>query len=149
MPNAIPFALQLAGQPYGASKPHVGPIRSSVAGRTDHVAMDVPAESFVIPADVVSGVGEGNTESGFRVFSKMLGLSDSAVPGALQRADGGKVGGSVPIMAAGGEIVVPPNVVSAVGGGNTKRGHQILDHMVRALRKEHIKTLSKLPGPHK
>lgn len=147
MANAIPYALRLAGEPYSA--PHVGPIRSSVAGRTDHLALDVPAESFVIPADVVSGVGEGNTENGFRVFSKMLGLPDSAVPGALQRADGGKVGSAVPIMAAGGEIVVPPNVVSAVGGGDTKRGHQILDHMVRALRKEHIKTLSKLPGPHK
>jgi hypothetical protein len=147
MANAIPYALQLAGEPYSA--PHVGPIRSHVAGRTDHIAMDVPAESFVIPADIVSGIGEGNTENGFRVFSKMLGLPDSATPAALQRARGGKVGSPVPIMAAGGEIIVPPEVVSAVGDGDIKRGHQILDHMVRALRKEHIKKLKSLPGPHK
>lgn len=147
MANPIPYALNLAGEPYSA--PHVGPIRSHVAGRTDHVPMDVPAESFVIPADVVSGVGEGNTENGFRIFGKLLGLPDSAVPASLQRAKGGKVGSPVPIMAAGGEIVVPPDVVAKVGGGDTKRGHQILDHMVRALRKEHIKTLKSLPGPHK
>jgi hypothetical protein len=145
--EAIPYALRLAGEPYSA--PHVGPIRSIVAGRTDHVPLDVPAESFVIPADIVSGVGQGNTENGFRVFSKMLGLPESAVPASLQRAAGGKVGGAVPIMAAGGEIVVPPEVVARVGDGNTKRGHQILDHMVRALRKEHIKTLKTLKPPHK
>lgn len=147
MADPVPYALQLSGEPYSA--PHVGPIRSHVAGRTDHLAMDVPAESFVIPADIVSGVGEGNTENGFRVFSKLLGLPEAAVPASLQRAAGGKVGSPVPIMAAGGEIVVPPDVVKQVGAGDLKRGHQILDHMVRALRKEHIKTLSKLPGPHK
>lgn len=148
MADPVPYALQLSGEPYSAPM-HVGPIRSHVAGRTDHVPLDVPAESFVIPADIVSGIGEGNTENGYRVFSKLLGLPESAVPAALQRKDGGKVGSPVPIMAAGGEIVVPPDVVSKVGDGDLKRGHQILDHMVRTLRKEHIKKLKSLPGPHK
>ena len=40
-------------------KAHVGPIHSSVAGRTDHLPMHVPSGSYVIPADIISAMGEG------------------------------------------------------------------------------------------
>ena len=50
-----------------SGKIHHGPIRSAVAGRTDHLPMHVPAGAYVIPADIISGMGEGNTEHGFKV----------------------------------------------------------------------------------
>ena len=36
--------------------PHVGPIQSHVAGRTDHLPMHVKSGSYVIPADIISSM---------------------------------------------------------------------------------------------
>lgn len=136
--GAIAHAMRIAN----GGRPHVGPIHSTVAGRTDHLPIDVHGESFVIPADVVSGIGQGNTNNGMMTLSKMLGVNGRQLP---TRADGGVV----PILAAGGEFVVPPETVASVGSGDIKRGHQILDAFVKHARMQHIKTLKKLPGPHK
>ena len=54
------------------TKIHTGPIHSSVAGRTDHLPVEVPSGSYVIPADVISGMGEGNTNAGFKVFKNAV-----------------------------------------------------------------------------
>jgi len=71
----------------------------------------------------------------------------------------------VPIMAAGGEHVLSPEHVAVVGYDTLvevfgrqeaeratreqliKVGHLTLDAWVKSKRKDHIKTLSKLPGP--
>lgn len=53
-------------------KLHEGPIRSPVAGRTDHLPMTVASGSFVIPADIISKKGEGNTEAGFKVAQELF-----------------------------------------------------------------------------
>lgn len=154
--DAVGAAMRLAATPYTRPAPHVGPIRSLVAGRTDHLPMDVKPESFVIPADIVSGLGEGNTENGFHAFNRLFNLPGASAPAAihgagLQRADGGKVpgNGNVPIMAAGGEYVVPPEVVARIGGGDMQKGHKILNDMVVHMRDKVIKKLKKLPRPHK
>lgn len=52
---------------------HTGPIHSSVAGRTDHLPIHVPSGAYVIPADIVSGMGEGNTIAGFKHMRRMFG----------------------------------------------------------------------------
>lgn len=116
---------------------HVGPIRARVAGRTDHVPLNVPQNSYVIPADIVSSLGEGNTEAGFKTLTEMFG--EQIAPR----------GESVPIMAAGGEYVVSPGSVAKIGRGNVGRGHDILDQWVKDSRKKLIRTLKKLPGPKK
>ena len=143
--DSIGAAMRLAATPYTRPAPSVGALRSHVAGRTDHLAIDVPPESFVIPADVVSGLGEGNSENGHKVLEGMFKLPGGSAPPAIQRKDGG----AVPIMAAGGEFVIPPEVVAKLGGGDMKKGHKVLDSFVRHVRKQTIKTLKKLPGPHK
>jgi hypothetical protein len=125
---------------------HVGAIRSPVAGRTDHLPMHVPSGSYVIPADIVSSMGEGNTEAGFHALDRALaqyGMSPQA------KAAGGATGAKVPIVAAGGEYVIPPEVVTAIGGGNIEAGHGGLDDFVKGMRAKLIKTLRKLPGPKK
>lgn len=148
--DAASAALQLASEPYQRPAPHVGPIKSPVAGRTDHLPIDVKPESFVIPADIVSGAGEGNTENGFAVFNKLFNIPGGSSPPAITaRAAGGNVSGNVPIMAAGGEYVVPPEVVARVGDGDIKRGHKILHEMVKHMRGKLIKKLQKLPNPHR
>jgi len=146
--DAVGAAMRLVGTPYTRPAPHVGAIKSPVAGRTDHINLDVPAESFVIPADVVSGLGEGNTENGMHVLNRLFNLPGGSAPAAIHPV-GRKDGGAVPIAAAGGEFVVPPETVAQIGAGDIKRGHAILRHFVAHVRKDTIKTLKKLPGPHR
>lgn len=70
----------------------------------------------------------------------------------FQSAGGGKgdkTGEPVPIVVAGGEFTIPPDAVAAVGGGDIKRGHRLLDKWVLSLRQKHIATLKGLPPPAK
>lgn len=147
---------------------HAGMIHSPVAGRTDRIPIGVGAKSYVIPADIVSGLGQGNSMAGANGLNKLLrmgpyGASASGTPktmtpkmGAMPRAqkmfaDGGEAGNSdgqtVPIVVAGAEFVVPPHVVEEIGSGDANKGHEILDAFVKHVRKKTIKTLKKLPGP--
>ena len=131
--------------PAGASDGvHLGPIHSPVAGRTDHLPMHVPSGSYVIPADIVSSLGEGNTMAGYRAVKMMF---RDAAKGAY--AAGGGVGEPVPIVAAGGEYVLSPDEVIWAGRGDLDAGHRALDNWITGTRKELIKTLQKLPGPKK
>jgi len=103
--------------------------------------MHVASGSYVIPADIVSALGEGNTMNGFKIVDDM---------NAEHRDDGRFAnGGTVPIVAAGGEYVIPPHVVAGVGKGSLDTGHKVLDEFVKHVRAKTIKTLKKLPGPKK
>ena len=79
------------------SEQHTGPIHSSVAGRTDHLPMHVPTGSYVLPADIVSGMGEGNTAAGFKVLRRTFGGTPYAGGSPPYGQSGGPYG-----MAAGG-----------------------------------------------
>lgn len=141
-----------------------GFLHSTVGGRTDHIPASTTAGSYVIPADVVSGISEGNSLSGARVIEEMLrtgpwgtplprgggGHGLPSPPAPARDARGGKVNGSgqkVPVLLAGGEYVLKPAQVRAVGRGDLKRGHQVLDAWVKHERAKIIKTMKKLPGP--
>jgi len=139
----------------GGDDVHIGAIRSSVAGRTDHHPMVVPSGCYVIPADIVSSLGEGNTESGFAVLEHMFPASASLEKAGTaggngdRRAEGGMVsdtGQPVDIMAAGGEFVIAPADIEKQWG-SLQDGHAVLDHFVKTQRKTLIKTLKGLPGP--
>lgn len=144
------------------TKVHTGPIHSSVAGRTDHLPMNVPSGSYVIPADIISAMGEGNTMAGFKQMKRiMYGGIPYGAEGAPYGARGGPyneplpekaAGGStqtVPIIAAGGEYVISPEEVLKVGKGDLDTGHRVLDEFVKRMRAETVKTLKALPGPKK
>ena len=158
----------LGGLPYGAGAPkhkiHVGAIHSPVAGRTDHLPMNVPSGSYVIPADIIGAMGEGNTMAGFKIAKRMFSSKSYMEHGATPYEGGSApynaskgpygshlaTGGSAPaveIVAAGGEYVIEPEDVTALGGGDIDHGHEILDHFVTGYRKKTIDTLKKLPGP--
>lgn len=134
-----------------------GLINSAVAGRTDKLPMGVHNGSYVIPADVVSSIGQGNTMSGASSLNRLFkmgpyGSAAPQMPSASPRrrfASGGAVGEPVDIIAAGGEYIVPPEKIAEIGGGDIARGHDVLDEMVKHIRQKSIKTLKKLPGPKK
>ena len=61
-----------------SEKIHVGPIHSNVAGRTDHLPINVPSGSYVIPADIISAMGEGNTMAGFKYANAVFGVQQNS-----------------------------------------------------------------------
>ena len=149
---------------------HTGPINSAVPGRTDKHAMNVPSGSYVMPADAVSHIGQNNTAAGMAGLTKMLHGGPYGMKGGAPKvhglglpkppkmnpmaSKGGRkndhhAGSPVPVMTAGGEYVIPPELVLQLGGGDLKRGHAALDKWVMGLRKKHIKTLKNLPPPAK
>jgi hypothetical protein len=147
--------------PKAKTKLHVGPIHSSVAGRTDHLPMSVPAGSYVLTADSVSHMGENNTTAGFKNVRRLFSgvprgqgnspYGQSKGPYGMMKS-GGEANGDekgVPIVAAGGEYVLHPDEVRWAGGGNLDTGHKVLDEFQKRLRKEMIKTLKGLAPPQK
>lgn len=112
--------------------PHGGFLNSSVAGRTDRLPLAVAADSHVQPADVISGLGQGNSLAGDRVMNEALKIGPygtphpqvthghgppraPGVPGEVERemfgySEGGRApdkGVSHTLM-AGGEKIIPP-----------------------------------------
>lgn len=152
-----------------------GLIKSSIPGRTDKINANVPAGAYIIPADIVSGMGQGNTDAGGAVLGKLMnrGPYNMNLPRSAARmgprhsslgftakmpfgsgkmkqpgfADGGVSDNPTPIVAAGGEYVVHPDQVRALGAGDLDIGHDILDAFVKHQREQNIAKLRKLPGP--
>jgi len=139
--QAVAAALNQARQARAAGgssdKIHVGPIHSPVAGRTDHLPINVPSGAYVIPADIISAMGEGNTMAGFRIANTIFGMQE--------RGDDTPV----EIVAAGGEYVISPASVARIGGNDIDRGHATLDEFIKKYRAKTVETLKKLPGPKK
>jgi hypothetical protein len=84
---------------------------------------------FVIPADVVSMVGEGNTDAGYSRIKSM-------VPGAtaIKGKDGGQadtvktsIEGKQPARVAHGEMYIPPETVKRMGGA--KKLYAMMDRV--------------------
>lgn len=147
---------------------HSGAIKSPVPGRTDKLPITVGGGAYVLPADHVAALGQGNTNAGSDILNKMLKMGPAAGVGKIgtnlragrssnqklahlaaptKFARGGKP--DVDIIAAGGEYVIPPEKVAELGGGDIKKGHKILDRWVLSTRKKHIKTLRGLKPPKK
>lgn len=62
-----------------------GLLNSAGPGRTDTINTSVPTGAYVIPADVVSGLGEGNTLAGSAVIDRMFstapyGIKERNIP---------------------------------------------------------------------
>lgn len=140
-----------------------GLIDSHIPGRTDKIPMKVATGAYVLPADIPSALGQGNSKAGAEILKKMFthgayGLPPPNIHGKEFRAphmlnnhfskhaDGGEAD-HVPIVAAGGEYVIHPDVVKAVGGGSMSKGHKVLDQFVLHTRKQNINTLKKLKPP--
>ena len=176
---AIAYSIKRRGRAMGGQVPwqvrseargmmHTGPIISAVPGRTDRHNMSVPSGAYVLPADFVSHVGQNNTLAGMKVLNRMFssgpygGASPKMPHGnwaphairmpGMSDTGGGRgegTGEPVPVVTAGGEYVITPEKVAEIGGGDLKRGHSILDKWVMSRRKDHVKTLRKLPAPAK
>lgn len=164
--QSVPWFTRQESRDMGRSMS--GALKSPIPGRTDKLPIDVPSGSYVLPADIVSAVGQGNSAAGHKMLDNMfhsgpfgMRLKSPRAPGtrrppvaprmSFMKAEGGGVDDAqmVPIIAAGGEHIIHPDAVHHLGDGDMDHGHQILDEFVKLIRKQTIKTLQNLPGPKK
>lgn len=151
-------------------------IASTTPGRTDRIKTNAPPGAYILPAHVVSGLGQGNTLAGAKMWGEMLshGPYGSSIPRAgghaLMKpphmpaptkpphlnltprvghmADGGEQDGTTPIVTAGGEVIVDPSIVSSWGeGGDMEKGKKAIRKMVMTIHKQTLKDIQKYPGP--
>lgn len=113
-----------------------GALTGDTPGRSDDVPIAVPEGAYVLPADIVSALGEGNSMAGHK-------LLENRFPAPKTR----KSGGGVDIIVSDGEFIVSPDNVAALGGGDVAKGHDVLDRFVKQVRGAHIQKLKSLPGP--
>jgi len=153
-----------------------GLLQGATSGRADKVETSAPAGSHIIPADVVSGLGQGNTLAGAKVMQYILnsgpwgtpmprssGRSSIPRPPSVQRdAGGGAIplfkavprakGGKLPeghsaVDLSDGEFAVHPWYVHSWGNGNPDIGHKVLDRFIVAQREKNIKDQKKIKPP--
>ena len=84
---------------------------------------------FVVPADVVSMIGEGNTDAGYSRIKSMIPGST-----AIKGKDGGQadtvktsIEGKQPARVAHGEMYIPPETVKRMGGA--KKLYAMMDRV--------------------
>jgi hypothetical protein len=200
------------------SLPHQGFIHSPVPGRTDKLPISVSGGAYVLPADHVAALGQGNSIAGANIVNKMFKMGPygasqmpmhqakapmphlnltpktphfdeggatkgvnpfvgmpswnsgqeppppvkilpsatkptKGLPAGSKFDEGGArnprgAGKPTPIIAAGGEIVIPPDKIVAKFG-DLEHGHKALDEWVVRTRKKHIKQLRGLKPPKK
>jgi hypothetical protein len=154
----------------------VGLVHTAGPGRTDNVPLSVAAGSHVIPADVVAGLGHGNTLAGAHAMDTAIGTGPGGIklpkgpahstipkpPGLPKLAEGGRLeheghplrvakGGApngIRCVVAGGEYILSPDEVKRVEH-NGKISHEAIDDWIIERRREDINKLRKLPGPVK
>jgi hypothetical protein len=90
----------------------------------------------------------GLVGAGLGIITGIGPFAGAGIGNLFKKADGGATSG-VPIVAAGGEYVIPPEDVVRIGGGDLDYGHKVLDSFVKKMRQKTIKTLQGLPGPKK
>jgi hypothetical protein len=141
--GSVNAAMDIARRAKGG-KVHVGPIIGATGGRADKRPMHVPDGAYVLTADHVSGIGEGNTHAGMERLNRMFPHSAKAHQEKKEhhRASGGKV----PIYAADGEYVVhPQDLVDRFD--SLEEGHKQMDNWQTYERQHLIHTLSNLEPP--
>ncbi len=136
--TVVPAAMAAAAGEYHPG----GPFHGNTSGRSDTIKASVPPESFILPADVVSALGDGNTAAGNHVLDHILPPDPDAPPssgpmpqqtpappgaalprpgfafGGIPGAGGGFSGpgmgpGMIPSMASAPPPVAPPGGLGA------------------------------------
>jgi hypothetical protein len=99
-------------------------------GQQDNVHVDLPHGSFVLDANTVSAVGDGNSIAGRNKIREMLNRLNVGIGEITNQTK------LVPAAISSGEFTIYPHHVSALGDGDLKAGHKKLKSFVKNLRKD-------------
>jgi len=132
------------GGGFGPSSPG-GMARGGIISRAQG---GLAQDSFIIPADVMSALGNGSTKAGLAALNKQLQGRKAGGATLIQGAGDGlsdsiatHIGGKQPARVADGEAYIDPNTVKRLGAGSAKKGAAKLYEMMDNVRKQaHGKT---------
>lgn len=123
--TVVPAALAAAAGEYHPG----GPFKGNTSGRGDTIKASVPEESFILPADVISALGDGNTDAGNHVLDHILPpdpdvppssgpqqQQTTAPPGAALPRPAFAFGGAMPNSGAMPPMMSAPPPVTPPGG---------------------------------
>ena len=101
--------------------PHIGPINTATLGRADADPMHVPPGSYVMPADIVSHLGQGNTAAGLKMLAEMFLPLRTQAEGPLgmmahNAPSGAPYGAQSPKLPIGKGVGIPPYPPSHIVG---------------------------------
>lgn len=104
-----------------------GLLNSAGPGRTDTINTNVPTGAYVIPADVVSGLGEGNTLAGSAVIDRMFATAPHGIKAPVKVREGRGVHMPNPPSSAYANNYLEPqsvdtNFMNTVGEGKYAKG---------------------------
>lgn len=99
---------------------------------------DMQSDAFVVPADVVSALGNGSTDAGMSVLNQYLGMAmpiegdgdglSDEIPATIE--------GDQPARVADGEAYIPTEIVARLGEGDPERGAAKLYVMMDKIREQ-------------
>ena len=97
---------------------------------------EMESDAFVIPADVVSALGNGSTDAGVRKLNDYLGVA-LLIEGegdGLSDDIPATIDGEQPARVADGEVYVPADIVAQLGEGDPEEGAEMLYELIDRVR---------------
>jgi len=93
--------------------------------------------AFIVPADVISHLGNGSSEAGMKIVQERLKGRPIKGPGdGMSDSIPTTIAGKQPARVANEEAEIPPEVVAALGGGSLEKGAKKLYEMMDKIRKD-------------
>lgn len=87
---------------------HGGLIDAPIHGRTDKIRLNIPSGSYVLPADIVSAVGQGNTMAGAHAIKEIANDAPYHADSAPYGASALPITHGAGVKGAGGPPAPPP-----------------------------------------
>jgi hypothetical protein len=93
--------------------------------------------AFIVPADVISHLGNGSSEAGMKIVQERLKGRPIKGPGdGMSDSIPTTIAGKQPARVANEEAEIPPEVVAALGGGSLEKGAKKLYAMMDKIRQD-------------
>ena len=119
-----------------------GFITGHTGGQADEVLDAIPENSYVISADVVADLGDGNSLAGAKKLAERFEVS-RIPPRSMKHVNHFARGASVSARVSDGEYIVPVHAVVSLGKGNPSIGSKKLDNLMKNVR--HHKATKNFP----
>ena len=91
-------------------------------GYADGGEVDMKNGSFVVDARTVSELGNGSSNAGMELLSRMGGRPLQGPGDGVSDSIKARIGGKQEARVARDEVLFPPEAVKRLGGGNPKKG---------------------------
>jgi len=93
--------------------------------------------AFIVPADVISHLGNGSSEAGMKIVQERLKGRPIKGPGdGMSDSIPTTIAGKKPARVANEEAEIPPEVVAAIGDGSMEKGAKKLYEMMDKIRQD-------------